>query len=47
MRPPPNPAKIIDMTFDAPFERKWKTILPYKGREEVERMEDIDVKYQY
>ena len=35
------------MTFDAPFERKWKTILPYKGREEVERMEDIDVKYQY
>lgn len=47
MRPFPAPAKVIDMTFDAPFERKWKTILPNKEREEAARMDDVDDKYNY
>lgn len=47
LRPFPDPAKVIDLTFDAPFERKWKSIVPWKGREEVVRMEDVDDKYNY
>ena len=47
MREFPAPSKIIDMTFDGVFERKWKTILPYKGREEVVKLEDPENKYNY